>query len=448
MSERKPTGWLSTLLGAALPAVVLLAGVAGFWTLASLKAAPAREESVVADPLVETLEVEAAPSSFAIKLHGNVVPKRIVTLGAEVPGRVIHKSDECDVGNFITKGTLLLKIDPRPYELEIRRLRAELSQARVNRTRLDVEEANAKAMLEISEGDREIAARERERLELLFKRKAASESERDQSVSSFFKARNSVQSLTNELRLVDARREGLDAQIELIEARLELARIDLEHTTIHAPIDGVITEESVEENGFVQPGTKLAMIRDTSAVEIECQLRPEDLTWIWGSVDPGPDGQIEVDQLHEAPPISATVSYRVGSRTYTWNGELGKFLGAGFDQKTRTIPCLVEVAQPRSETSAGGPPMLIPGMFVSVELHVIPSTPLVRIPYVALKPGNVVWLVDDGALRVVQASVARIFEDHVFVRASDDGLQVGDRVVVSPLAVASDGIKVREQHRR
>ena len=53
------------------------------------------------------------------------------------------------------------------------------------------------------------------------------------------------------------------------------------YAQITAPIDGVIVLEEVEEDSYVNKGTLLVAIEDTSAVEVKCSLRMDELYWLW-----------------------------------------------------------------------------------------------------------------------------------------------------------------------
>ena len=90
----------------------------------------------------------------------------------------------------------------------------------------------------------------------------------------------------------------------------------------------------------------------------------------------------------------------------------------------------------------GGPKALVRGMYVKVIIHAESDTQLLRLPERLIQPGNVVWCVRDGKLVVVQLRNVNLFGDHVIVPASEQGLKAGDRVISTPLNVATDGMPV------
>ena len=75
------------------------------------------------------MPVEAAPpGGFGIEVNGTVVPKREVTLSAEIDGRVVERTDACWAGRAVKRGDLLLRLDPRPLEIQRMTFEAELGQ--------------------------------------------------------------------------------------------------------------------------------------------------------------------------------------------------------------------------------------------------------------------------------------------------------------------------------
>jgi hypothetical protein len=84
-------------------------------------------------------------------------------------------------------------------------------------------------------------------------------------------------------------------------------------------------------------------------------------------------------------------------------------------------------------------------MYVTVSLHTRPDESLLSLPETAVRPGSVVWQVRDGRLAIKQAHIARMFGDYVLVHAEASQLSPGDHVVTSPLAVAEDGMPIREK---
>ena len=117
---------MKSALRAAVPLFILAVGIAGYGVLTARRAVEKRPAPSDAAPLVETSEVMAHGNGLDIDVDGVVVPYREIAMAAEVAGRVTKKATNARAGNYVARGTLLLQIDPRDYELAVKQLRQEL----------------------------------------------------------------------------------------------------------------------------------------------------------------------------------------------------------------------------------------------------------------------------------------------------------------------------------
>lgn len=437
-----------------MPLLILGGGIAGFIVLSKTREVPVRAAEKDLPPLVETAVAESFTGSLDITVDGVVVPFREVDLSAEVSGRIIQKAAECEAGRFVTEGTLLYKIDPSDYELEIRRLQEELNQADVAIQEADVEIENSAGLIELAEEDLALQRQELRRTTGLAGRSAVTEAELDKVKRSEVSARNALRLLRNQSQLAMTRKLRQERAKDLVVAQLERAKLDLERTTVTAPFDGVIVSKSAERDSFVQKGTVLVTVEDTSAVEIKCNLRVEELYWLWQQ-STGSDAADDPGRNYRIPPTPVTVIYTVGGRGYAWAGELSRYDGIGFDEQTRTIPCRVVVDDPRGVKDLGategseriqGPAALVRGMYVSIKLHAKPQLELLSIPERALRPGNVIWFIKGDILRIEPVHVAETIDEMVLLHGGTTELSQGDPVVTSPLTFARDGMAVRAKN--
>jgi RND family efflux transporter MFP subunit len=448
----------SALIRFGMPVGILAAGVAVFAAIGRKPAAPPRAVTAVLAPLVETAPVELDESGLELQVDGTVTPHREIGLAAEVEGRVTHKAAECRAGRYVTKGTLLYEIDPRNHELEVERLQKELGQADVTILELDVETENAATMITLAEEECVLQQRQLQRAKNVFSKGATTDSSLDEAKRAELTARNTLQTLKNQWNMLRTRHARLEQAKELVAARLAQAQLELERTRVTAPVDGMIVSDAVEQDDYVQRGTLLANLEDTSAVDVKCSFRMEELDWLWRHAASDQDsarGSLPA-QDYELPETPVTVIYRLRGREYTWEGVLSRYDGIGLDEKTRTVPCRVLVPRPREVRLQGsqhlvdtaGPRALTRGMYVKVRVEALGSRAMLRLPQRGVQPGNVVWRVRDGRLDVVPVEVASLRDDTVLIEAGTGGLRAADRVVVSPLVAATDGMAVREADQR
>ena len=438
------------------PLLILAVGVVGFMALKGRRELPVRPAQQKNAPLVDTVEVAAYTDALTIEVDGHVVPYLEAALSAEVAGRVIKKEDRCRAGKFVRRGELLLEIDPADYVLEKKRLTEEREQAESTLKELDVEIADTESLIELANDDVKLRQKDLDRQEKLLSSRASTPATVDQAKSSVLQARNNLLSFRKQLHLLTAKKPRVKSALELIDVRLEQADLDLDRTKVTSPIDGMVVVESVEESSYVQKGSALVTIEDTSAVEVRCHLRMDELCWIWSQTA----GEVALDSAgadrleYQIPQTPVTVVYRLAGQDYTWEGVLWRYDGIGLDERTRTVPCRVLVRAPREvrlRTAGGraepptGPPALVRGMFVNLKIHAKPKANLLRLPEVGVQPGNKVWRVRANRLQTVDVHVVDIVDDAAVVQAPHDVLSAGDKVVVSPLAEVTDGMAVRQR---
>jgi len=92
------------------------------------------------------------------------------------------------------------------------------------------------------------------------------------------------------------------------------------------------------------------------------------------------------------------------------------------------------------EERRGRTPLAV-GLFVEAEIQGRHVEAAVELPRAALRGGDTVWVVDEeSAVRARPVEVLRVESDRVIVGG---GLETADRVVVTPLRAAVDGMRVR-----
>jgi len=441
-----------------LPVLILAGGIFGFKVLSQKPEVQAQESLEKPDPLVEWVAVQPHDSGLDIETDGVVVPHREIMLSAEVSGKIVKKTDDCEAGKYVEAGTLLYEIDPRDYQLEARRLAKELAQADANLRENEVEIKNAETMVVLAEEDLTLQRKDLQRVINLSQRKVVTESNIDEARREELASRNALQTQKNLLQLQKTRRDRLMSARDLVATQLEKAQLELERTKIVAPSAGVIIEDYLEQDDHVQSGENLVRINDSSTAEVKCGLKMEELFWVWNQTGDryGNSEALSVQQNYEMPETPVTVIYELMGLYFRWEGVLSRYEGTGLDIATRTIPCRVLVKDPRGLriTDAegrpaiyNGPRAMVTGMYVTVRLHAKPTARLLSLPENAIRPGNKVWVVRDGVLSIETIRPAETLDGRVVLSASGSKIEAGDHIVTSPLAVAHQGMKVREQEK-
>ncbi len=448
-----------SILGWIAPFAILAVAAAVFVVMGS-QPPPTRSDgdSDVALP-VRTAVVTESDGKLKLDLDGVVVPLKEVSLAAEVGGRVRLKTEACEAGTFVTKGTLLLEIDPRDYELEVERLLREVAQAGIYIEEVEEELVQNDESISLAQRQVQLSQREVARLEQLKANRVVTESEHDRALRDELTAINTLTQLKGQQRVLEKRKNRLAEGRLLAETQLEKVRIDLARTQIVSPFDGVIVSDPVEQDSYVSKGSPLVTIEDTSAAEVRTNLRMDEVARVWGSVASSTTGQPQPPQgggAYDLPNVPATVVFQLGDRQYQWDGNLSRQEGGGLDARTRTLPCRVLVPHPGEVTALdqygqamlqlppGSPTSLLRGMFVQVEVQVEAARKLVAVPADAVRPSGDVWLVRDNELVIIRPTRVHASDDAVLYAAEGSGILPGDRVVVSQLSNPYDGMAVQE----
>ncbi|GAB4139264.1 MAG: efflux RND transporter periplasmic adaptor subunit [Planctomycetaceae bacterium] len=440
----------------ATPLLILAGGIGGLIVFGQRPEVPQKKRDDNSVPLVETAKASAYRKPMILEAEGNAVTFRRVTLSAEVGGRLVWKSKRCLSGNYVEKNESLFKVDPTYLQAEVDRLNGQLRQSNEELAGVDVDIANTQSSLKIAKERLVLKQKKLARYLRIAMRNSLTEDEVDDARLDELSAREAVQSLKNQLAKQQQQKKTLTAARDLVNLLLKPATTDLKRAEVHSPLNGTIIAVHAQQNDYVQKGTPLVTLNDTSHVEVQCNLRVDDIYWIWlqsGKFQSLPS-KMQPRQRLQIPATRVEVVYPFHGLEYIWEGELNRYDGTGLDEKTRTVPCRILIKHPQkvrvkqlqSTQPKVIPPTLFTGMYVKIRIPIQSPVPLLKIPMSSLKPGRQVWVVRDGKLRIFSVRIARpTSDDHVLiVHSSQGGVQPGDSLVVSPLASVLDGMPVKK----
>lgn len=215
--------------------------------------------------MILTLNV-VAPSSADVR-----VLKYVINIVPQVRGRVIEVPVEPN--RLVKKGDVLFRIDPTPYELQVRTLEAALESARgtTNKTREDLDAAIARtrsvavnlglAKTRVGQNVELVQAGAGDRFALESAQTDVKRLEADLSA-----ARANESSIRAQL---DAKVGDDQAEVAQVRAQLAQAQWELSQTTLYAPADGYAI------NVALRPGSMTAAFPVTPVmtfVEAEYQV--------------------------------------------------------------------------------------------------------------------------------------------------------------------------------
>lgn len=395
-----------------------------------IKTRPHPRQKIAEDvvPLVETVEARKISPNMIVKAYGTVRSGENLILTAEVKGKIVEMAPGFEEGGTFPKGSFLMRIDPRNYALNIERLNSETARLDAESARILQEQENLRSTFRIAEEEMRLARAEYDRNLSLAKRNVVSQNQIDQARQKWLVSRKKVQETENALALIKPGVDLLEAQRRNVLVQLKEARLALEKTVIRAPFDSRVEKKLVETGQYVNAGERLANIYNVGIMEVEVNILPRDVVWLHFN----PEMSVG---FKENAPAKARITFDTPVKKLVWDGFVSRVKGQ-MEETTRTLPVVVQA----KNSHPGHGHMILPGMFVNVEIVGKKVEDLFFLPRKAVREDGSVYVVKDGEIRSRPVKIVRRVGNHVYVR---EGLSDGDRVVTLFPGVVSEGMKVR-----
>jgi HlyD family secretion protein len=383
-----------------LAAGLLLAGVLGvLWLL------PDRAEAPVVDSY-GTFPLRRGPITAVVSATGSLSPVNTVQVGSQVSGTIQHLY--ADFNDQVKNGQAIAQIDPAIFRAKVAEAQANLANAEAQRD---------KAVVSVAEAKRDL-----ERVAELNRKKLAATSDLDAAKFAYDAAR--------------AEHRVEEAAVAQAEAALQREQVNLDYTTIHAPIDGTIISRDVDVGQTVaaslQAPTLFSIANDLARMQVEADV---DESFI-GKVRPG-------------QPVSFTV-FAYPDRAF--HGEVAQVrLEPKVEAGVVKYNCIIRVA---NDDLA-----LKPGMTATVLIEVDRREEAFQVPHAALRfvpdwpqerldrlradlePGDaIVWRVGDQGLVPLRVTTGIIGEK--LTEISGPGLEPG-----MPIAVPAERKETKRRRR-
>ena len=391
-NKKMPSGLIQLLL----VVVIVIVGVLIAVVFIKFKKPVQRQEQIVLAPLVKVERLDRRDIRMIIRGYGTVNPRLQVEIVPQVSGKVVWVNPQFKAGGFIRRGELILKIDPRDYELSLRQANAAVAEAQVM---LDLEKAEAK-----------IAKEEWQRL-------------------------HPGKEPDSPLVFREPQIRQRQARLESADAGLATANLNLERTQLSLPVDAVIMNERIDLGQYVMIGQSTGAAYGIESMEIEVPLEDKELAWF-----AIPDNMVSISTAEGSNKGAiARVSANFAGEEKCWLGYVVRTTGQ-VDKTSRLISIVVEVSDPFKDS--GSTPPLLPGMFVEVSIEGNILKNAIAVPRDAMHNRNEVWVANDGQLYVQPLDIVRADRDFAY---ASSGLDDGDMIIVSSLDMVIEQMEVRIQ---
>ena len=286
----------------------------------------------VPEPRVTTLELTRGDVVEAVQATGTLQAVKTVNVGTQVSGVV--QNLYADFNDIVKKGQVIARLDPSLIEVAIQQREASVTRANADLERLKVSLVDAERKLEQAKQMWDKQLIPRDQLE------------------------------TADLNVKTMRSQIKSSEAGLIQAQADLntQKVNLGHTVITAPIDGVVIQRSVDEGQTVQASMNAPTL----------YLIAEDLSkmQVLANIDEAEIGKVRMGQ---------PVNFRVDAyQNDVFNGTVSQIrLQPSTVQNVVSYSTVIDVPNPNFK--------LKPGMTANVTIEIARRNDVLRAPAAALR---------------------------------------------------------------
>jgi HlyD family secretion protein len=382
-------------------------------------------------PTVNVVTVHRSTAGTDLTLPGIALGFYAAEISARASGYVGKLP--VDIGSALKTGELLAQIDAPDLdqqvlqaEADVLQAKAAVEQARANVTQAEANLALARTEVPLAQASHQFQVFELSRIKGISDVDSAAafevaQAQRDFDVTNaqVSEAEATVVSREASLAVFRAAVQTSQASLSAMEANLGRLKELQGFERVTAPYDGVVTRRNIDLGTLVTAGNS----------------SPGTLMFNFAMIDVL-KVQLDIPQAY-APSIVDGLGVTTRVREYpsrTFSGTVTRSASA-LDPATRTLRTQIDI--PNKDHT------LLPGMYLSVTLHVQRSEPAVRVPASALitrAEGTMVAVISaDGRLSYRKIEIARDLGDHLAVTA---GIEDGETVAVNLGADYLEGTKV------
>jgi HlyD family secretion protein len=296
-------------------------------------------------PQYTTQRAERGDIRELVQATGTIDAVNTVQVGSQVSGTVAALN--ADFNTRVKKGQVIAQIDPALFRGALLQAQADLQNAIANA-------AAAKANVVKAQASDEQAQQQYQRTAALAQQGVVSRQQLDTDKANADSAHAAVAAA--QAQLVQA-----NAQVAQKQAAVKVAQTNLDYTTIHAPIDGTVTNRSVDVGQTVaaslQAPTLFTIAQDLTKMRVYAKTDESDV----GQIKPGQQATFTVDAFPNQ----------------TFTGKVGEVrMNATTVQNVVTYDTVIDFDNPDGK--------LFPGMTAYVTIPVAEANATLKVPNSAL----------------------------------------------------------------
>ena len=344
------------------------------------------------DPMDVNVQI-LTPIDYQIKIKstGTTTPITQTVLTSEVGGEVIYRSKKFSEGSSVIIGEILAKIDDTDLQLQYKNALLQL--------------ASAEVQFAVQQAEAEIAQEAWDQV---------------------------GEGVPQELTTKKPQLKQAKAALEVAKAQVQSAEKKLNKTEITAPYTGRIQNINIDLGSTIIPGQPVGSMYTSNEIEVTLSVKDSDLQFL----DIPMDGR----KLNSDQKSIVIIKSLYKGEMQEWAGNLERVDGV-IDPMTRMIKLIANFKNNFIEETK---PILPIGLFVEAEINGKQLEDIFMIPNSALTPNDeLLFLNQDDALEIRKVSVLTKMKNHILVK---EGMKAGERVVVSKLSIATNGMLVNPRY--
>jgi len=230
-------------------------------------------------------------SGGSVSTDDAFVKQDIVSVSAQVNGPIAQVFVKN--GDQVKRGEVLFRIDPQPYQVALEQAQAQLAAAQLQTTQLRTQAAGTGADIVGEQANLQIKKNALARQQALLKQGFTTRADYEDALNEVRTAEQDVaDAKARAANAHAALAPGEQPQIAQAKAAVDKAKLDLERTTIRAPMDGVVENaDNLQVGQMAVTGLGMLSLVHSKTAWVEANFKEKDV----GRMVPGQKAKIEVD---------------------------------------------------------------------------------------------------------------------------------------------------------
>lgn len=381
------------ILKIVLPLLIVGLAILGAQALMLLGPTVPKASREVKPTFVEVLTARVRDEQTVIAAYGTVQGHQRLIVQPEISGRVVKLNPRLVIGETLSKGAVLLQIDPRDYRVAVDEQRASLAKAEFD--------------LKLELGNQAVAKREWSLLN---------------------PSAGEVNALSRQLALRRPHLKEKRIALAAAKSRLRKAQLNLRRTMLRAPFHALVLNESVEVGQLINTRSSVATLVGTDEFRVQVSV---PIKQVEGIVFPDAGRPSSVRVIRE----------RGNGEPVVRQGTVVELLG-DVTQNGRMAQVLVSITDPLelAKPARVRRPLLL-GEYVRVEIQGPELHDVIVLPRDAVREGSRVWVKNaENQLEVRPVEVVLSRKETVLI---GQGLRDGEEVITSQVPAAIPGLPLQ-----